>query len=108
MNANMKIRICGLYTEMLCVEGDNKMHDFVNWSYANNLIEIAEDGTVTWKEAAIKDGSCTKTDHKFGGGRDQRKDLSDDYKDYCHKMGTVWPFKVVAKKGGKAIAPVGK
>jgi len=84
------------------------MRDFVNFCHSNKLIEVAADGTVTWREAAIKDGKSTKFNHKFGGGRDQRKDLSGDYKDYCHHMGTVWPFKVVAKGGGKAVAPVAK
>lgn len=83
------------------------MRDFVNFCMQNKLVEVGNDGTVTWREAAIKGGKSGSYQQKFGGGRDQRKDLSDDYKDYCHHMGTVWPFKVVAK-GGKAVAPVGK
>ena len=85
------------------------MRDFVNWCVEKDLIDVANDGLVTWKEAAIRDGKSGKHKEKVDGGRDGRKDLSGDYKDYCHHMGTVWPFKVVAKgKGGKAVAPVGK
>ena len=84
------------------------MIDFVNFCLNKNLVEVENDGTVTWKEEAIRSGSSTKNTDDFGGGRDQRKDLSDDYKDYCHHMGTVWPFKVVAKGGKKAVAPVKK
>jgi hypothetical protein len=73
------------------------MRDFVNYCVENNLIDIADDGSVTWKEEAIKSGKCSSHKEKIDGGRDQRKDLSDDYKDYCHHMGTVWPFKLVTK-----------
>lgn len=78
------------------------MKDFANWCADNDLIHVYEDGVVVWKE--------TKSDsNDRAGGRDQRKDLSSDYKDYCHHMGTVWPFKLVGKgKSGKAVAPVGK
>ena len=75
------------------------MRDFANWCAENQLIHVYEDGTVVWREGT------NKTD----GGRDQRQDLSSDYKDYCHQMGTVWPFKLVGKgKSGKAKAPVAK
>jgi hypothetical protein len=85
------------------------MRDFVNWCVDGDLVDIANDGTVTWKEAAVRGPQKGSHKEKFDGGRDGRKDLSDDYKDYCHMMGTVWPYKVVAKgKGGKAVAPVGK
>ncbi len=86
------------------------MKDFVNWCYTKELIDVFEDGTVAWREAAInKSGEKTSHKEKFAGGRDGRDDLSDDYKDYCAHMGTVWPYKVIAKgKGGKAVAPVGK
>lgn len=84
------------------------MTDFVNWCFDSNLVEVSQDGTVTWKEEAIKGGKSGKHKQDFGGGRDQRKDLSGDYKDYCHHMGTVWPFKVVAKDGKKSVAPVAK
>ncbi len=84
------------------------MIDFVNFCCENNLIDIDEEGTVTWKEEAIKGPKKTGYKDDFGGGRDQRKDLSDDYKDYCHHMGTVWPFKVVAKSGKKPAAGVAK
>jgi len=85
------------------------MRDFVNWAYQNELVDVFEDGTVAWKEAAMRGQQKGSHKEKFDGGRDGRKDLSDDYKDYCHMMGTVWPYKVVAKgKGGKAVAPVGK
>lgn len=85
------------------------MKDFANWCIQQNLVNVFEDGTVAWKEST--DGPTQKGNYeqKFGGARDGRKDLSDDHKDYCHHMGTVWPFKLVAKgKGGKAVAPVGK
>lgn len=85
------------------------MRDFVNWAHQNELVDIFKDGTVAWRESAVN--GCKKGSHseKIDGGRDGRKDLSDDYKDYCHHMGTVLPFKVVAKgKGGKAVAPVKK
>lgn len=88
------------------------MTDFVGFCTNENLIDIAADGTVYWKravaEAAVKSQKSGKYKQHFDGGRDQRKDLSDDYKDYCHHMGTVWPFKVVAKGGKKQAAPVGK
>ncbi len=85
------------------------MNDFVNWCAKKDLIDISEDGTVTWKESAMRGGDKAKYKEKFDGGRDQRQDLSGDYKGHCHMMGTVWPFKVVgAKSGGKAVAPVGK
>jgi hypothetical protein len=84
------------------------MKDFVNWCVNKDLVTIFDDGTVAWNEATDK-GKSTKHSEKFAGGRDIRKDLSDDYKDYCHHMGTVWPFKLVGKgKGGKAVAPVAK
>lgn len=83
--------------------------DFVNWCFSEKLIDVFDDGTVVWKESDVKDGHSGKHKEKIDGGRDGRKDLSSDYKDYCHHMGTVWPFKVVAKgKNGKAVAPVGK
>ena len=84
------------------------MRDFVNWCVQNELVSVFDDGTVAWREGS---GDGVKSNHKekFAGGRDQRADLSDDYKDYCHHMGTVWPFKLVGKgKGGKAVAPVAK
>jgi len=84
------------------------MIDFVNFCLENHLIDVAKDGTVTWKEEAIKGPKHGHYKNDFGGGRDQRKDLSGDYKDYCHHMGTVWPFKVIAKSGRKAVAPVAK
>lgn len=84
------------------------MIDFVNFCCENNLVEIEQDGTVTWKEEAIKGPKTAKHKEELGGGRDQRQDLSGDYKDYCHHMGTVWPFKVVAKSGKKTVAPVAK
>lgn len=85
------------------------MKDFVNWCVGNRLVDVFEDGTVAWKEGTNNGGTKTSHKEKFAGGRDQRQDLSDDYKDYCHHMGTVWPFKLVGKgKGGKAVAPVAK
>lgn len=83
--------------------------DFINWCHNSNLIEVFDDGTVVWKEEAMKGPkTCGKHKEKFSGGRDGRDDLSDDYKDYCHHMGIVWPYKVCSKGKGKAIAPVGK
>ncbi len=85
------------------------MQDFVNWCYNKDLIDVFDDGTVAWTEGAIRTQKCGKHTEKFAGGRDGRKDLSDDYKDYCHMMGTVWPYKVTAGSGsGKTAAPVGK
>lgn len=84
------------------------MIDFVNWCLNEDLIDVDAEGVVTWKEAAIRGQKCGKYKNNFGGGRDQRDDLSDDYKDYCHDMGTVWPFKVVAKGGKKPVAQVAK
>jgi hypothetical protein len=84
------------------------MTDFVGFCLGNNLVEVSTDGTVTWREEAIRGAKHGKYKQKFDGGRDQRKDLSGDYKDYCHHMGTVWPFKVVAKGGKKQSAPVAK
>jgi len=85
------------------------MRDFVNWCVERDLVDIAKDGTVTWKEAAVRGEKKASHKEKIDGGRDGRDDLSGDYKGHCHMMGTVWPFKVVAKgKGGKAVAPVGK
>jgi hypothetical protein len=84
------------------------MRDFVNWCVTKDLVDVFEDGTVAWKES-VNGGSETKNTEKFAGGRDLRSDLSDDYKNYCHHMGSVWPFKLVGKgKGGKAKAPVAK
>ncbi len=85
------------------------MRDFVNFCQEQDLINIHEDGTVTWK--VHEDCAKQKTNHKekFAGGRDGRKDLSGDYHDYCGHMGHVWPFKVTAsKKTCKPVAPVGK
>jgi hypothetical protein len=70
------------------------MKDFANWCAENKLIHVYEDGVVVWQEGE--------------GVRKQKQDLSADYKDYCHKMGTVWPFKLLAKGKGKPVAPVGK
>jgi hypothetical protein len=84
------------------------MRDFVQFCFENSLVDVDNQGTVTWKEEAIKGQKCGKYKQNFGGGRDQRQDLSGDYKDYCHHMGTVWPFKVVAKGGKKQAAPVAK
>jgi hypothetical protein len=85
------------------------MRDFVNWCVERNLVDIANDGTVTWKEAAVRGGKKASHKEKTDGGRDGRDDLSKDYQGHSHMNGTVWPFKVVAKgKGGKAVAPVGK
>ena len=85
------------------------MRDFVQFCKQNELVDVFEDGTVAWREAAIRGQKCGSHKEKFDGGRDGRQDLSADYKDYCHMMGTVWPYKLVAKgKGGKAVAPVAK
>ena len=84
------------------------MRNFVNWCNANKLIDVFEDGTVSWKEAAIRGPGMISRKEPFKGGRDGRDDLSDDYKDYAHMMGTVWPYKLVSGKGGKAVAPVAK
>lgn len=85
------------------------MKDFLNWCLEKNLAEVAADGTVTWKEAAIRGGKSANHKEKIDGPRDGRNDLSGDYKGHVHANGTVWPFKVMAKgKGGKAVAPVGK
>ncbi len=85
------------------------MRDFVQFCMQNELVDVFEDGTVAWREAAIRSQKCGSHKEKFDGGRDGRQDLSSDYKDYCHMMGTVWPYKLVGKgKGGKAVAPVGK
>jgi len=84
------------------------MRDFVNWCVDGKLIDVCDDGSVTWKEAAIRCQQKGKHKEVIDGGRDGRADLSDDYKDYCHHMGTVWPFKVVAKGKAKPVAPVGK
>jgi hypothetical protein len=84
------------------------MRDFVNWCVEKDLVDVFDDGVVTWKEAAIRGPQKGKHKEKIDGGRDGRTDLSSDYKDYCHMMGTVWPFKVVAKGTGKPVAPVGK
>jgi hypothetical protein len=85
------------------------MRDFVNFCLENNLVDVSEDGTVTWKEEAIKDNKCGSYKNKFGSGRNQRQDPSDDYKDYCHHMGTVWPFKIVVNgKNQKQAAGVAK
>lgn len=78
------------------------MRDFVEFCLANDLVNVANDGTVTWKEGT----SAHK--EKLGGSRDQRKDISGDYKGHFHSMDTVWPFKVVAKGGKKQAAPVAK
>lgn len=97
------------------------MNDFAEWCHAKGLVEIADDGTVSWTEA-IKPPTSGKTHCAQTGGkkishteklsgsvRDARKDLSDDYKNNYSHMGTVWPFKVCAAKGeGKAVAPVAR
>ena len=85
------------------------MRNFVDYCIQNELVNVFQDGTIAWKESAIKCQTKGKHKEKIDGARDGRQDLSDDYKDYCHNMGTVFPFKVVAKgKGGKAKAPVAK
>lgn len=84
------------------------MQDFANWCLDKNLIDVFEDGTVVWKEEAVKGGKKVPGhSEKFKGARDMRKDL-EDYVDYCRDMGTVWPFKVKAGKNAKPVAPVGK
>jgi hypothetical protein len=90
------------------VPEEKNMRDFVGFCVQNKLVEVAEDGTVTWKEECMKGGKSSSYKNKFDGGRDQRKDLSADHKDYTHHMGTVWPFKVKGKGGKKAAAPVAK
>jgi hypothetical protein len=84
------------------------MRNFVDFCLENNLVDVADDGSVTWKEEAVKGGKTSKHKEVIDGGRDGRKDLSSDYVDYCHSMKTVWPFKLIAKSGGKSVAPVGK
>ena len=74
------------------------MRDFVNWCNEKNLIDVFDDGSVAWREGK-EGGKCGNHKEKIDGARDGRKDLSDDYKDYCHHMGNVWPFKVHGKKG---------
>lgn len=79
------------------------MKDFVKWCMEKDLVEVAQDGTIAWKE-----GTCCHKE-KIEGPRDARKDLSGDYKGHFHKMDTVWPFKLVGKsKSGKAVASVAK
>jgi len=74
------------------------MKDFANWCADNDLIHVYEDGVVVWKE--------TKSDSNDRAVVVITQRFECDYKDYCHQMGTVWPFKLVGKgKNGKAIAP---
>ena len=77
--------------------------DFYEWCKENNLTNVLEgnhkDPVRSSKKAPYKE--------KIAGPRDQRDDLSSDYKGHIAMNGTVEPYKVVAKgKGGKAVAPV--
>lgn len=45
---------------------------------------------------------------KSPGTRDQRKDLSGDYKGHISHNGTVEPYEVKKGKSGKPVADVGK
>lgn len=94
------------------------MKDFAEWCQQKGFAQIQEDGTVQWSEGlkpptsgthkdATKGGKkIHHSDKKSSGVRDGRDDLSSDYKGNYNHMGTVWPFKVVAKGSGKAVAPV--
>lgn len=91
------------------------MRDFVQYCADKGLVEVAADGTVSWTEAScchkdpVKGGKKISHKEKMSGAvRDTRDDLSADYKGHAGHNGTVWPFKVVAKGSGKAVAPVAK
>lgn len=77
--------------------------DFYEWCKENNLDLSLES---THKEP-VRGMKKAPNKDKFNGPRDQRDDLSADYKGHVAMNGTVEPYKVVAKgKGGKAVAPV--
>lgn len=84
------------------------MYDFVDWCQERSLIEISEDGTVSWKEDCDKEKA--QDGKKITGVRDTCKDdLSSDYKGHFRHMKTVWPFKLrTSKKACKPVSPVGK
>lgn len=77
------------------------MNDFAQWCLEKNLINILEDGTVTWKRVEkepVRGGTLINNkDDKTNKVRDLRQDLSNDYKDPARSFGTVWPFKVLTK-----------
>lgn len=91
------------------------MYDFAQWCQAQGLVEIHEDGTVTWTENSgchkepVKGGKkINHKEKKSGSVRDTTSDLSGDYKGHYSHMGTVWPFKVAGKGSGKPVAPVAR
>lgn len=85
------------------------MKNFAEWCRDRGLVEIQDDGTVSWSEAITPPTKGTEKDPVKGGSkigraekrspkvRDGRDDLSGDYKGNYSHMGTVWPFKVVTK-----------
>jgi hypothetical protein len=90
-----------------------RMMDFAEWCQSKELIDISEDGDVTWKEDKVGKKVKGHTSNKINGPRDGRDDLSSDFPDHIESMGnsgsSIWPFKLKTGKGsGKAIAPVGK
>lgn len=92
------------------------MFDFAQWCQDKGYAEIKNDGTVAWTEASgcchtdpVKGGKPISHKEKMSGKvRATTSDLSNDYKGHYSHMGTVWPFKVVAKGSGKAVASVAK
>lgn len=91
------------------------MKDFVQYCLDKGLVEVHDDGTVSWTEAScchkepVKAGKKISHKEKLSGAvRDARTDLSSDYQGNSAHNGTVWPFKVAAKGKGKAVAPVAK
>jgi len=80
------------------------MRDFVNWCNDHNLINIHEDGTVTWREenqsaSGPRGGKNVSHKEKMDGGRNGAKDL-EDYEGHSAMNGEVWPYKVLPSKSG--------
>ena len=90
-----------------------RMMDFAEWCQSNDLIDINENGEITWKEDEVGKKVKSHTSNKINGPRDGRDDLSSDFPDHIKCLGnsksSIWPFKLKTGKGsGKPIAPVGK
>lgn len=89
------------------------MMDFAEWCQSKNLVDINEEGQVSWKENETGKKVKNHTSNKINGPRDGRDDLSSDFSDHIEHMGNskscIWPFKLKASsKTCTPIAPVGK
>ena len=85
------------------------MMNFIEWCKQKGLaLEASGSCTEPVRGATKVPGEKGDTNKYSGNVRKMHKDLSSDYKGNFKDNGTVEPFEVVHKGGGKPVASVAK